>query len=157
MVDETTALRVAEQERRGFLMTQEGVYGADKRDEAIRRGFGNIVYRWSERRGQLEIRDMLTEEVVTRKTFPPKVGSSIFSLHPDDVKPRMTVYPERGGRATLISQLHLDKPYMWLARIESNAGFSMEEIDVRLATANPRVYMGADMVGGEDELEYRRR
>lgn len=175
MVDESTARRVVAQELNAFRNTKEGIYGADEAAQALRRGAGNIVISWHEQAGGMRIEDLLTGEYVVRKTFPPKTGTSIFALSPDDVKPRMTVHVNDGGTAMLIEQARVDQPTKWLARVQRVNGTKVETIDITQCTMRPRGELnfgqpslqsdmigwdgsfGADVEGGEDELEYRRR
>lgn len=134
MVDEHTAIRVAKQEKTGHQMALEGFYGEEAKREAEQRGLGAVVFCWTEQGSKLHIRDMITEEETTRKTFPPKTGDSIFNLHPDDAKPRTTVYLPNGRQAFLVSQPYCDKSHLWLARItENGATMGVEEIDITKA------------------------
>lgn len=131
MVDEATARRVAKQEKTGYEMALEGFYGEEAKMEAEQRGMGAVVFSWTEKGNTLIITDMITEERVTRKTFPPRTGHSIFALHPDDVQKRQVVYFGDGRTALLISQPRLDKGHLWLARVEQNGvNLGPQEIDI---------------------------
>jgi hypothetical protein len=117
----------------------------------------------------------VTGECAERKTFPPKTGNSIFALTPDDVKRGMTVYLSDGGVAKLIEMSRVDKPTIWLAKVQRrNQESVVENIDITQATMRPRGELsvgqsirpeylgwdgsfGPDMPGGEDEIEFRRR
>jgi hypothetical protein len=167
-------MRVIGQEMSAFRHTKEGIYGEDKAAEALRRGAGNIVIKWSEKGGKIRIQDLLTGESTERRTFPPKTGNSIFALSPEDVKCGMTVYLSDGGVAKLIEMSRVDRPTIWLAKVERRNQSSVENIDITQATARPRGELsvgqtirpeyvgwdgsfGPDMPGGEDEIEFRRR
>jgi hypothetical protein len=174
MVDQNTAMRVLGQELSAFRYTKEGIYGEDKAAEALRRGAGNIVIKWSEKGGKIFVQDLLTGETTARKTFPPKTGTSIFALSPEDVKRGMTVYLNDGGVANLIEMSRVDRPTIWLAKVQRLNESALENIDITQATMRPRGELsagqpiradlqgwdgsfGPDMPGGEDEFEFRRR
>ncbi len=61
-VDRVTARRVAVEERRSHSHALSGCYGPAIIDAAILRGLEGIAYAWAERRGGVEVRDLITGE-----------------------------------------------------------------------------------------------